>query len=416
MGGAFTDGVSWRWCFYSRYTGSRQAFHCRRLLVIAVTNREPLVNLPLGAVVLLIVVIFLPRLGKNGPVKTADESWFKMFMRFDPVGTIILIPSIISLLLALQWGGVEYAWNNPKIIGLFVCFGVSITIWIGVQWRLGENATVPGNVITQRTVLCATLYMLFGACAFSIVVYYVPTWFQAIKGESAVQSGIDNLPLILSLVIASLVAGGLVVLTGYYVPFLYLGSVCMSVGAGLLMTLKPDSGPAKWIGYQLIFGIGVGVSLEQCNIAVQAVLPKELIASGTSLAVFARSLGGSLSIAVAENVFQQTLKGGLKEILPNLDPNVISGSGATNLMPAVDKMAGGNAKVVEDVLVQYNAAISKTFLVTVCLAALTILPALGVEWKSVKRDKKKSKTQTLEAGSNGMESKEADEKPPLDGA
>lgn len=76
----------------------------------------------------------------------------------------------------------------------------------------------------------------------------LPIWFQAIKGASAVKSGIMNLPMILGLVLVSIVAGGAVSAVGYYTPFIYASVVLMSIGAGLLTTFKPNTGHAKWIG------------------------------------------------------------------------------------------------------------------------------------------------------------------------
>ena len=135
------------------------------------------VNLPLGAATLLVVAIFLPPIGgKKASIKTDSQSWAKVILRFDPIGTLILVPSVISLLLVLQWGGTTYTWSNPIIVGLFVCFGCSFLLWIGIQWWMGDDATIPSKVIKQRTVICATGYMLFGAAAFIIGVYYLPVW------------------------------------------------------------------------------------------------------------------------------------------------------------------------------------------------------------------------------------------------
>ncbi len=335
------------------------------------------------------IFFFLPVLGNKDPIRAPGQSWFQVLARFDPLGIAILVPSIISLLLALQWGGVTYSWGDPKIIGLLLCFGGTILVWGFVQWWMGDNATISFALIRNRTVIAATLYTVFGAAAFMIVVYYVPTWLQAIKGDNAVQSGIHQLPTILSLTAAGLSAGGGVVLLGYTNPFLYLGSICMAIGGGLLYSLTPSSGIGEWVGYQIIFGIGIGASLEQTNIAIQAVLPEKLVPSGTSLTVFARSFAGSLSIAVAQNTFLQSLRTNLPKVAPGLDIEALSGSGATDLLTKVRKAARGDEEVVEKALLVYNNAVTRTFLVALVLGALTIVPALFVEWKSVKKQKRR---------------------------
>ena len=144
----------------------------------------------------------------------------------------------------------------------------------------------------------------------------------------------------------------------------------------------------------------MGVSLEQTNIAIQTVLPKELTASGISLTVFTRSLAGSIAVAVAQNTFEQSLRSRLNSILPDLDSDLVSGAGATDLIGSVREASGRSEKVVQEVLKGYNAAVTKTFLVVLVLGCLTLVPALGVEWMSVKKDKKNKdkKTKDEESG------------------
>ena len=120
------------------------------------------------------------------------------------------------------------------------------------------------------------------------LVLKLPIWFQAIKGASAVKSGIMAMPLILSLVIFSLLAGGIVTTTGYYNPWMILCVIMAPIGAGLLSTLQPDSGHAKWIGYQVLFGIGLGSGFQQPMIVAQASLPMADVPIGTAIMAFAQ--------------------------------------------------------------------------------------------------------------------------------
>lgn len=133
------------------------------------------------------------------------------------------------------------------------------------------------------------------------------------------------------------------------------------------------------------------MSLELCNIAVQTVLPDDKIPAGISLSVFARSLGGAVSISIAQNVFEQKLKQSLSDVLPNLDESIISGSGATNLISNVQSATGGNQAEVQMIIQLYNDAVVRVFLVTIILSAITFLAALPIEWKSVKKEKKEKK-------------------------
>ena len=129
------------------------------------------------------------------------------------------------------------------------------------------------------------------------------------------------------------------------------------------------------------------MSLEQCNVAIQTVLSEEKIPAGTSLSIFARSIGGSLGIATAHNVFEQKLRRNLAGLLPDVDfAAVISASGATDLIPKVQQATDADASQVRKVLELYNDALSQTFLVALVLSAMTLIGALAVEWKSVKKE------------------------------
>lgn len=125
------------------------------------------------------------------------------------------MPAIISLLLALQWGGTKYAWNSWRIILLFVLFGVLIAIFIGIQFWKQETATIPPKMMKKRSMWAASWYSFCMGAFFLLLIYFLPIWFQAVKGASAVKSGIMNIPMVLSLVLVSIIGGIGVTIVGY---------------------------------------------------------------------------------------------------------------------------------------------------------------------------------------------------------
>lgn len=144
MGGAFTDRLTWRWCFY--------------------------INLPFGAVTAVFIIFFF-----TSPKKFRQEEtdWKGKVAQLDLMGTSLFLPGIVCLLLALQWGGTKYDWGNGRIIALFVLFGLLIGGFIAVQIWKGEAATVPPRVLANRNVWGSAF---FGAClggAFFILCFYV---------------------------------------------------------------------------------------------------------------------------------------------------------------------------------------------------------------------------------------------------
>lgn len=352
LGGVFTDRLTWRWCFY--------------------------INLPLGAVTAGSLILFL----QSPPSKkTESAGLFKAIMRFDPVGTVLFLPAIVSLLLALQWGGTTYAWSNGRIIGLFVVFGVLIIAFIFVQIRTGDNATVPIRVAKQRSMAFGSLYSVCLGSSFFLMVYYIPIWFQAIHGTSATQSGIDTLPMMLGVVVASIVAGGLVTTLGYYTPFTYVSIVLISIGAGLITTWTPEISTGKWIGYQIIYGVGIGFGMQQTMVAAQTVLPLEDVPTGVAIIIFSQMFGGSLFVSVGQNVFTNHLVSGLASI-PGINPTAVVNTGATQIGNLVK-----DPQLLQAIQSIYNLALTKTFQVSLIMGCIGAIGAAGLEWKSVKGKK-----------------------------
>ncbi|OHF03888.1 hypothetical protein CORC01_00750 [Colletotrichum orchidophilum] len=347
LGGVFTSKVTWRWCFY--------------------------INLPLGGVagVLIFFILTIP-----------DRQTTKLDLRsklaqLDFFGTSLLVPGSVSLILAMQWGGSTYSWNNWRIILLLVLAGILLAGFALVQVFLPKTATLPGRIFMQRSILAAVYTTICNGSQLMIFSYYLPIWFQAIKGVSAVESGIRLLPLMLSMVISTLTTGALVRRIGYYTPFL-IGGVClMSIGAGLLYTFEVDTGSAKWIGYQVIYGFGLGGSTQAPSLAAQTVLPKKDVPIGISLTLFGQLIGGAIFLSVAQNIFTNQLLQRLSSV-PGLDAQKIMDSGVTSLTNLPDS-------VKATVLFAYNEAIRQVFLVGLVLACVAIFGALALEWRSVRQ-------------------------------
>jgi hypothetical protein len=319
----------------------------------------------------------------KSPERTAvaNLGWKERVKEFDLYGTIVFIPAIICLLLALQWGGTKYPWSSGRIIGLFVVFGVLIIAFIAIQFWKQDSATVPPSIMKQRTMAASAWFSFTLGSAFLLLIYYLPIWFQAVKGASAVKSGIMNLPMILTLVVVSVVSGIGVTVIGYYTPLMIASSVLMAVGVGLLHTFHPDTNHSMWIGYQALTGIGIGLGMQQPLIAVQTVLDISQVPIGTSVIIFVQTLGGALFVSIGQNVFSNKLLQGLAEYVPNVDPTIILSTGATSIQQTIDKA------YLPGVTLAYNNALTESFLVAAIMAAFTILGSIAVEWKSVKGKK-----------------------------
>ena len=257
------------------------------------------------------------------------------------------------------------------------------------QIKLGERATLPIRILSQRTVAATSCFSgLFGG-AFFVLIFYLPLYFQSIKGVSATKSGIDVLPLILSNVIASMVVGGLITVVGYYTPFIIFGSIALAVGSGLITTLGVDTPFAKWFGYQLLTGVGGGMSFQVSLLAVQTVLDIEDVPIGSACVIFFQTLGGALFVAVAQTVFQNGVVRAAKELVPGIDPLLLLATGATQLRDFLKKIEKQDELPL--VLEVYMVGLKDAFRVSVGLAAAAVVTTIFVEWKSIKSEQSKGK-------------------------
>jgi hypothetical protein len=162
--------------------------------------------------------------------------------------------------------------------------------------------------------------------------------------------------------------------TGYYTPFVYAGSIFMSIGTGLLTTVQPHlTSRAKWIGFQILCRAGIGFGEEQAIYIVQTTLPEKDVAISVGIVFFAQTFGGALFVSVAQTVFLRNISKALKTIALNLDPRgVLNGASA------------GSALTTPEVQAVYAPAIKDALRVGMVLATISSLGAVLYDWKSLK--------------------------------
>ena len=184
--------------------------------------------------------------------------------------------------------------------------------------------------------------------------------------------------MILANVVGIIGSGALTTKLGYYTPFFIASSIIMSVGAGLLTLLTVDISSAHWAGFQFVYGLGVGLGFQQGGIAAQAVLPLVDVSIGTATVMFVQMLGGALFVSVAQNLFTNNLVKNLTALdIPGFDPQAIVHAGATSLRQVVDPTR------LPEVLVAYNEALVKAFQLALIMSCLSILGAVGIEWRNI---------------------------------
>ncbi|KAL1799022.1 hypothetical protein ACET3X_003059 [Alternaria dauci] len=351
VGGAFTDSatLTWRFCFY--------------------------INLPVGVLAFAIVFFFL-RLPSTPREKL---SVFTQVKRLDPIGLLFFVPSMVCLILALQWGGTSEPWSSPKIIGLLVTFAVTFVAFLIVEFTMPDTAMAPSRVILNRSVGGAMLFTFVLAGGMMNAVYYLAIWFQAAQGQSAMQAGVRTIPMVLSLVFFGIVTAVITQKVGYYVPAMLLSPILASIASGFLSTLTPHSHASKWIGYQVFYGCGLGVGAQTANLVAQTVLPRSDVSLGMAMMFFVNQQGGAIFLAVGQNMFSTQLVKRLSGIA-GLDTGAIINTGATEIRTVVP------ANEISTVVSAYSYSLTRVFILSAALSACMIIGALMVKWVSIKKD------------------------------
>jgi cyanate permease len=165
------------------------------------------INIPIGAVAaILLAVIRLP--DHRSHKDASEQSILKTTVsKLDLIGFVFFAGFAVMIELALSWGGSDYAWNSPTVIGLFCGSGISLVIFVAWEHHVGDDAMIPASVARQREVWSASLYLGFFSGALLCFSYYMPMYFQAIKGVSALRSGVYLLSGILPQLVMAIMSG-----------------------------------------------------------------------------------------------------------------------------------------------------------------------------------------------------------------
>ncbi|KAH9890217.1 major facilitator superfamily domain-containing protein [Xylariomycetidae sp. FL2044] len=354
LGGALTDRATWRWCFG--------------------------INLPLGVVTVVVCVLFvhLPKDAEARPLSLREK-----ISQLDIPGTICMVASLICLLIALQWGGSTYPWNDGRLIALFTVFGALAIAFVVIQFTsaTGRARTLPSSIARNRDVWLAASYAMCITGGVYVAVLYLPVWFQTILGKTALSSGSMLTPLIGGYVVCSIVAGGFTSITGYYNPCMILGTSLAIAGSALLTTIDMETTTARIIGYQLLYGLGVGFGFGQPSYVVQTLLPIADVPVGVTLITLLQNLSASIFVAAGQSVLQGELRKGLRSIIPDLDVSTILTSGAGDL---ISSLPPGDQQRVKEI---YSDALVLTLYISLALSGASVVGALTIRWVSMKADR-----------------------------
>lgn len=265
LGGFITDTISWHWVFF--------------------------VNIPLAVLIIILFMFFFPNLR---PVRHSHQ--------VDYLGAATLILAVVPLMLALSWGGVDYPWDSALIIGMFAFSAIMVALFVVIERRSPEPI-IPPWLFKNRIIAPTEIVIFFTGFGMFGGIVFVPLFFQGVLGLSATTSGGFLTPMLLGMVFGSFVSGQLLSHAGgHYRIHGGIGLALMAVGLALLSRMTVDTSYAMAMVNITLTGFGLGITMPAYIIAIQNAVTYEVLGVATSSAVFFRSIGGAVGLAVLGSV------------------------------------------------------------------------------------------------------------------
>lgn len=278
VGGALAED-DWRWVFY--------------------------INLPIAGVVLVVMGLLLR-------LKNKSPAWSEVVRQVDWVGNGLFIASMTAILLGLIFGGVVFPWSSWRVILPLVLGGGGwVTYHFYEASSFCKSPSIPPQLFTNRTSFISFVLSFLAALLLQWTIYFLPIYFQGVRGTSPLTSGVDILPYNAFLIPFAMLAGGIMSKTGSYRPLHALGFAFVSLGIGLFAILNRTSNKAIWVILQLFTAIGQGFLATTILPAIQAALPVGETAAATGTYAFLRSFGFVWGVTIPSIVFNAQIDANL---------------------------------------------------------------------------------------------------------
>jgi EmrB/QacA subfamily drug resistance transporter len=272
LGGLLTDNISWHWIFF--------------------------VNIPVGLISLYLI-------GRLLPMVHPKDVHFTL----DIFGVATFIGAVVPVLVALTLAETS-SWVDPTVLGWFGVGLFFLVVFVIVEWR-AKDPMIPLDLFRNRTFTVSVIATFFAVFGFSVLIIFLPLWFQIVQGASTTASGYLLFPFLFGLIFSSILAGQIVSRTGRYKTLLAVAIALMAVGLGLFVNLRADTpNPALWF-WMLLAGLGVGPTMAIFTLIVQNDVPFERLGTATSDLTLFRQIGTSVGLTVAFTLFRNNLTWGL---------------------------------------------------------------------------------------------------------
>ncbi|KIV82200.1 hypothetical protein PV11_04327 [Exophiala sideris] len=314
IGGAFAERASWTWIFW--------------------------INLPFIGIGAVLVPPFLKLDGRQ-------ENLMDKVKRVDYIGSIIFVGSVTSFLIPISWGGIQYPWNSWRTITPLAVGAAGMILFLAYENLLADEKTIPLHIFRNlSTSIAFAGTFLHGVMLWSVL-YYLPLYFEAVKGYTPIIAGVACFPETFTVAPCTVVVAIIVQLTGRYRWALWSGWVIATAGMGLMYLLDVDTPVWQWILINLVPGVGLGLLLSSMGFSIQASAPQKDAAGAVAMFTFFRGLGQSVGVAIGGVIFQNRIKASL-QAFPDIAPKAgLYAQDASALVEIIKSLLNGSPMKAE---------------------------------------------------------------------
>ena len=354
LGGWFTDGPGWRWGLW--------------------------MNIPLGILAMTVASIVLD-------LSKGNRGNF----RFDWPGAALIAVATSTLILATTWGGLQYPWGSPRIIGLLVTSAVAAVVFVVVELR-AKDPLVPMHLFRNRNMLLTTIASVVLGISMTGVMAYLPTYLQMVHSMTPTEAGLMMIPMVGGMIITSIGIGALISRTGSYKIFPIIGLGIVAVGCYLLSRLTVDTDLWTLGIYIFVYGFGLGMVMQVLVLIVQNSFPISVVGTATAANNFFRQIGMSVGASIVGTVFIHNMQNNMEERLPaalaKLGPEAAKYAEAFKEGASQSMTPGSVSQLPQPlhdaIATSYNDGLTPIFLLLIPLVIISALVLLPVREDTLK--------------------------------
>ncbi|KAK5696751.1 hypothetical protein LTR97_008055 [Elasticomyces elasticus] len=328
------------------------------------------INLPFLAIGTPLVIIFLN-------LKFKQTTIMQQLRRIDWVGAVLFIGSTTGFLIPLTWGGVMYSWSSWRTLVPLIVSAAGLVTFVVWEEKYAADPLIRISIVKNRTVALTYAGDFLQGLLLWCNLYFMPLYFQAVKGQSSIMSAVDLFPGTFTVAPAAIVVGILISKFGFYRWAIFSGWTLVLIGMATRVVLQVHASTATWVIVNLISGIGLGMLIPSLTFAVQAAVPNKDQAYGVSLFTFFRAFGQCVGVAIGGAIFQNSMKREISRHASIAEHASEWSAEASSLVQVIKHMEHGVAR--DDLLESFANALIVVWMVMVALSAVALILSLGTQ-------------------------------------